>query len=195
MNNIRFDDPLVELTIQEARSIAGWVIHSPITSPSMLPRSLQWCNPSKVHQENINNNSSWARLNINKGTEHELAPLIQKLLTFGGAEACVPSIDLDTKLIMEHGQLWLDDGLKIFSGTTSQCHANSATLWDLNKDTLLLATGYALSYDDGLWRQHSWCIKPTPSGGRVIETTLPRVAYFGFVMDEKLAEDFLYNNY
>jgi hypothetical protein len=40
-----------------------------------------------------------------------------------------------------------------------------------------LGFGFALS-PDGLWRQHSWALSSAP-GGRVVETTVTRVAYAG----------------
>ncbi len=57
----------------------------------------------------------------------------------------------------------------------------------------MIATGYALDAD-GLWRQHSWVMDKK---GRVIETTVRRVAYCGIVCDETgsglLADLFLGN--
>ena len=86
----------------------------------------------------------------------------------------------------------------IIQGETSQCHTNSAMLWEANKsrtlegpyrEELALATGYAMS-EDGLWRQHSWCVLRTPARVKVVETTVPRVAYYGFVMTHAEAERF-----
>lgn len=83
-------------------------------------------------------------------------------------------------------------------GEPSQCHTNSAMLWEANKsrtlegpyrEELALATGYAMS-EDGLWRQHSWCVLRTPARVKVVETTVPKVAYYGFVMTHAEAERF-----
>ena len=55
-------------------------------------------------------------------------------------------------------------------------------------------TGYALS-DDGMWRQHSWCIcdagEEYIEDSIIIETTEKRLAYFGFIMDEEESEEFV----
>lgn len=78
-------------------------------------------------------------------------------------------------------------------GQPSQCHANSAYLWDANRGHCSIATGYALS-EDGLWRCHSWVVQPRSRTMRVWETTVKRVAYFGFVMNDTECQEFLDNN-
>lgn len=42
--------------------------------------------------------------------------------------------------------------------------------------------GWALS-DNGIWYCHSWCIKRT-GPEKIVETTRPRLAYFGFVLPD-----------
>lgn len=59
-------------------------------------------------------------------------------------------------------------------GPVSRCHSNASYLASV-LNAGILVTGWALS-DDACWRQHSWV---TASDGRIIETTTPRVAYFG----------------
>lgn len=82
---------------------------------------------------------------------------------------------------------------KACRGQPSQCHANSAYLWDANRGHCSIATGYALS-EDGLWRCHSWVVQPRSRTMRVWETTVKRVAYFGFVMNDTECQEFLDNN-
>jgi hypothetical protein len=73
----------------------------------------------------------------------------------------------------------------------SQCHSNTAELWDLNKDRgFKIMTGWALS-GDKQWRQHSWGVHK----GKVIETTVKRKAYYGYVLNHRESEDFHYENY
>ena len=101
---------------------------------------------------------------------------------------------------VEPDEAWKASGDRIImqKGEPSQCHTNSAMLWEANKsrtlegpyrEELALATGYAMS-EDGLWRQHSWCVLRTPARVKVVETTVPRVAYYGFVMTHAEAERF-----
>lgn len=104
----------------------------------------------------------------------------QGLLSFGGSQALIHSVDDDLPKILSRGQLWGPTS-QMMKGRQSQCHENSALLWESNQDKLFLATGYALS-DDGIWREHSWCILPKPRSIKVIETTEPRELYFGFVL-------------
>ena len=120
---------------------------------------------------------------------HRMLELRDKLLTFGGQETCVPCYDEDLVKILDRGQLWLGDRITMMKGLPSQCHLNSTRLWYANKDKVALCTGYALS-EDGGWRQHSWCIHIKPRKNRVAETTVERIAYFGFAMTPEEAEEF-----
>ena len=78
--------------------------------------------------------------------------------------------------------------LKQIPGTSRECHRNSCLLWR-NNTNVTIVTGYALS-DDGLWRQHTWCIM----GEEVWESTTRRELYFGYVLNTKEAEKFYAEN-
>ena len=52
-------------------------------------------------------------------------------------------------------------------------------------------TGYALS-DDGLWRQHSWGLL---TDDRVVETTVARLRYFGAILTDPAAAEFVLANF
>lgn len=119
--------------------------------------------------------------------------LRDRLLSFGGCQVCMPLLEEDYNSIMERGELFYEKGIHMRKGRDSQCHFNSALLWDANRGHCRIATGYALS-DDGYWRQHSWVVQPLATKYRIWETTVKRVAYFGFVMNEAECEEFLYNN-
>ncbi len=119
--------------------------------------------------------------------------LRDKLLTFGGHNACMPFFEEDLTPILERGQFWYGDRIHMMKGLPSQCHFNSSRCWEANKDKAMLCTGYALS-QDGCWRQHSWLIELRPRKNRIVETTVPRVAYFGFVMTPDEAEKFAWAN-
>lgn len=51
-------------------------------------------------------------------------------------------------------------------------------------------TGWALTNDDGIWRQHSW----VKESGRIIETTAERDLYFGFELTPEEAKTFAAEN-
>jgi len=111
--------------------------------------------------------------------------LQDRLLSLGGVETCLPNIEEDLKIILERGQVWYGDNVAFKKGEKSQCHNNSAYLWDVNREKVRIATGYALSEDDGIWRQHSWAIWNKPRKNKVVETTNPRVLYYGVVLTEE----------
>lgn len=110
---------------------------------------------------------------------HLKSELHKGLIGFGG-EFSLLRDEEDLVKILTRGQLWGKTGMTL-KGAPIQCHMNSCLAWEANQDRLYLATGYALSAD-GLWRQHSWCMNPKPRSIQVVETTEPRLLYFGFVM-------------
>ena len=114
-----------------------------------------------------------------------------KLLTFGGEEACVQYEEPDAEAILQRGQLWYGDKVALVKGQPSQCHRNSCDLWEANRGQveIAIATGYALS-KDSMWRQHSWLLLRNYRSVKVIETTEIRIAYFGFVMTDEEAKQF-----
>ena len=120
------------------------------------------------------------------------------LLNIGGVENCFPDIEEDMENILSRGQFWPGKS-KMMVGQPSRCHANSANLWEQNQTKdVRICTGYALS-PDGIWRQHSWLTHyyktATQHRHRLIETTVKRLAYFGFEMTQEESRDFAHNNY
>ena len=68
-----------------------------------------------------------------------------------------------------------------------QCHKNCVDLRcyvGTGRSEYLIVHGWALS-DNGIWYCHSWCIKRT-GPENIIETTRPRIAYFGFVVPDEV---------
>lgn len=124
----------------------------------------------------------------------ERQTLFVRLLELGGWTALVPFNEPDFSRILMRGQLWYGTDVRRVRGRPHGCHENSALLWRKRRRELRLVTGYALS-DDGMWRQHSWCIRPMPSGSwRVVETTTSRVGYYGFVLIDTEADEFYARN-
>jgi hypothetical protein len=73
----------------------------------------------------------------------------------------------------------------------SACHANVSLVFVMSEGAIRIATGYALS-PDGLWRQHSWGVDSESS--RVVETTVRRVCYYGFALNDAEILDFVLDN-
>ena len=72
----------------------------------------------------------------------------------------------------------------------SQCHQNAAIAWARKESGVVgIGTGYALS-DDGLWRQHSWGVLREG----ILETTAPRIKYFGILLQGCDADSFAESN-
>lgn len=71
-------------------------------------------------------------------------------------------------------------------GRPSQCHDNVASQW-LKKRFSAIGTGFGLSGDDGLWREHSWGLC---RNGTIVETTEPRTSYFGVKLIGEAALEF-----
>lgn len=136
-----------------------------------------------------------------------LFALRDRLLSFGGHHVLFLGIEDDLLTLLQHGQVWPGSNTKKqpacpgvlrarrFMGEPNQCHANSALYWEEHRaHDVFLATGYALAID-GIWRQHSWCVEVlAPGTVRAIDSTYTPVAYYGFVMPEDQAAEFLDNN-
>lgn len=120
--------------------------------------------------------------------------LRQKLLAFAGEVVCFPPCEEDLDNILSYGQFWVGGNAKLMRGEQSQCHANSANLWEQNKDATRICTGYALS-EDGMWRQHSWLVWHKARSNQIVETTVKRIAYYGFVMPYDMCQQFADENF
>lgn len=175
-------------------------IKNPITKPSQMRRQVDWTHMTEAQKSRLK--TSWwsTRSVVIPANEKEAAAmqrmfaLRDKLLAFCGDEVVMPVYEEDYDAIMQHGQFFYGAHARLKLGAPSQCHYNSALLWDANRGRCQIATGYALS-EDGLWRQHSWVMQPLTVSWRIWETTKKRIAYFGVVFNDDECEDFLWNNH
>lgn len=120
----------------------------------------------------------------------ELKPLKKKLLAIGG-DFVVLLPDPDLKKILKRGRMFKPSKIQMLNMASSRCHSNVSEIWSGDgTKKMKIVTGWALS-DDGLWRQHSWLLR----GKTLLETTVPRDKYFGFVLTEKEAEKFFFDNW
>jgi hypothetical protein len=110
-----------------------------------------------------------------------LKVLERRLLDLGGLTALLFRPDPDIGRLLERGRYFPCSGARMCRGGDSACHGNACLLFVESKGCVRIATGYALS-DDGLWRQHSWGV--TAEDWSVVETTLRRIRYFGFVLSD-----------
>ena len=115
------------------------------------------------------------------------------LTAFGGQRACIAPFEEDLDKIMRRGRLLCGKSPKIMRGLPSRCHANVSRLYETRPGAFLLSTGYALS-TDGMWRQHSWGFCLERRTAQLVETTVSRIAYFGYVMSDAEARNFVDEN-
>lgn len=82
----------------------------------------------------------------------------------------------EVELLLEVGHLDSTEHLSVRTMDLAECHRNVRRL--VGEDPSIgWRFGMALSSDD-IWRVHSWALKR----GRIVETTLPRIRYFGIDM-------------
>ena len=184
-----------EMTLEQQ---IAYLSGDPITKPEQMSAPLV-TKPIDAEWQSWIDEEWWARKNRledldTSGFRHpemlkDMISLRDLLLAFGGSEACMPGYDEDARRIIERGQLWYGDRIHAVRGKPSQCHRNAAYRWIANQEKTVLCTGYALS-EDGMWRQHSWLVELRPRKNYIIETTVPRVAYFGFGMTTEEALEF-----
>jgi hypothetical protein len=120
------------------------------------------------------------------------------LLSIGGwAVAWPPEGEPALEIIVSRGVLF--DGLNPENVALRYlephaCHLNSARLWKVNPG-IKIVTGYALSPQDAVWRQHSWCMYDKGAyAGKIIETCTRFMAYYGFTLNETEAAWFVKAN-
>lgn len=89
------------------------------------------------------------------------------------------------------GRYYSAKGSRVVKMEAIQCHSNSSRLYLEDPKNTTIVTGYALSLRDNLWREHTWALR----GGRVIETTMRRRAYFGYPLTSKQARTFADKNW
>jgi hypothetical protein len=82
----------------------------------------------------------------------------------------------EVELLLEVGHLDSTEHLTVRPMDLSECHRNVRRLRAADPQ-VDWRFGMALSSDD-IWRVHSWALKR----GRIVETTLPRIRYFGIDM-------------
>ena len=126
----------------------------------------------------------------------DICPLCAILLDIGGKRMSIGGIEEDYENIKKLGRRFNPETVHINPGVPSQCHRNTALCWEANREkcAIFISTGYGLS-KDGIWRQHSWCVLLDEGDlPIVVETTVKRIEYFGFILTEQQANDFYDQN-
>jgi len=113
--------------------------------------------------------------------------LRRRLLDLGGEEIAA-RYEEDLEILLLLGEEFVGKARRR-PGEQSQCHRNAGRLYR-NGELAAIATGWALS-DDRIWRQHSWGIDWK---GRIVETTEPRLMYYGVYLVRQAAAAFAEGN-
>lgn len=196
----------IQNVIEKIDNESAYVKNNPIRSADQIQEKIPTRKLAADHVERISR-LFWAtnysgvleKEFFGKELAHVQSILIlrDKLLAFGGEQAVMPYIEEDLVNIFNRGQLWYGDRTKMELGRPSGCHSNSSFIFKKNQNDpdvdIRLATGYALS-EDGMWRQHTWLVSINPIENVIIETTVEREAYFGFVMTSEEAKVFALSN-
>lgn len=129
---------------------------------------------------------------------YDMEKLKKKLISLGGSKVAGTSND---KNMLKRAKVLESKNILIRTMIRSSCHYNSAQLVidhseSEYKGELQMWIGWGLS-SDGIWREHSWIVakedselfpikgedgeyeETSVSSGTIIETTEPRVMYFG----------------
>lgn len=162
---------------------------------SLLPREMKWEPISEDWKSNLKG-MKWSPYYVGaESFSKELAAVRDRVLEYGGEMVVLPDFEEDAERLLKRGQFWYGDEKYVLrEGRPSQCHWNSATLKDKSPEQFDIVTGYALS-PDGAWRQHTWLIEHRKDGDYICETTVPRIGYFGYVLTEEEAQEFIESNW
>lgn len=120
----------------------------------------------------------------------DLEALRGLLLGLGGVHLVAPpGPDAALQLVIDSGFVMAGPVVRR-TVERSGCHRNLAEIWAEKHHGLVgIGTGYSLS-NDGLWRQHSWGLLREG----ILETTVPRVKYFGALLQHGDADSFAMAN-
>ena len=105
------------------------------------------------------------------------------LLNCQGIRAAIPWTEStkENLRLVQNGIAKVVDEKLILPGVRNSCHKNVAFYFVSTPNDFRIASGFALTID-GMWQSHSWLVD---SAGLIIETTVPRVSYYGSVLDKK----------
>ncbi len=133
---------------------------------------------------------------VNESTQPGFDKLKTILLGLGG-KIVIERFEEDLYKLLTRGQAF-NSKSKIVKMRDSRCHTNSACFWgnysdEHGPDSVKIVTGWALTKDDMMWRQHTWVYLPAQD--LIVETTVKRQKYFGFILDDNEANEFYNSNY
>lgn len=103
--------------------------------------------------------------------------LCARLLEIGGQSVVIRLPEPEMNLILRKGRLFSAFEIDLDPGDEGQCHSNCSKSWMENKRRFHICTGYGLTNEDQLWRQHTWLLDKQKHA--LLETTVIREKYYG----------------
>lgn len=91
--------------------------------------------------------------------------------------------------LVKHGKFFSPEKLIEAKMKNSACHQNVAELY-YDERIEKIVSGFAITERDPAWRSHSWGLLK----GKIVETTVPRAGYFGYILTPKEADEFVFYN-
>jgi hypothetical protein len=146
----------------------------------IITLNLQWRQTHLAWIAYIPNGSPALGHPISREVDPSVKTLCVRLLEIGGTYVCVPFAERDSKKLICRARIIPTFKLILQLGDPNQCHSNSARIWKKDRNAYQIITGYALTTDDDMWRQHSWLID---RAGHIIETVFARQAYYGMTLN------------
>ena len=142
-------------------------------------------------------NAKWQAKLDNKmvGYPAEAQALRECLIELAGDDALVQEYEDDRETLIMDGSFIHGKNADLRSGEYHSCILNVCQLYreSPGTDNIHIMVGYALC-SDGLWRSHAWAIVLDMDAYQVIETTSPRVAYFGYILTVGESNKFVEDN-
>lgn len=97
---------------------------------------------------------------------------------------------LDLERLMREGKLYEPKRIVWLPGKPQWCHENCARIWDEDRETTRIVTGYA--YSGREWFRHTWLLNA--KSGAVWETSYRFDKYFGYTLNPDESREFVIIN-
>jgi hypothetical protein len=110
------------------------------------------------------------------------------LLNYQGIRVAIPWLESTKEhlRLVKNGRPKLGDNVILLEVDRNSCHKNVARLFVSHPGEFRIASGFALGID-GMWQSHSWLVEKDDF---IVETTVPRMIYYGTVLDKKCSYAF-----
>ena len=161
-----------------------------ITHPRQMKKPITSHNTSMTNIDRRNK----SKMQITDSLEYRELVMLEKILSsFVPGSMLLYKYDKYVKPVSQSGRFMYADRAKLMPGEKSQCHRNTINLYQANIENTSIATGYAW-VKNNLWVEHSWLIHwldKKRTKFEIVETTIKRNAYFGKILNEAEAEEFI----